>query len=278
MTADSAGNVNTASQSAGTVTVASSDTTVATVAVGSYDSTNKWLPINVTGVAAGKATITISDTATGLVIATAPVIVSSAVAAAVTLTLDNSVYAPGALVTYTLSATDSTGAAVADGVYTGFTTAALAPNQSVAATLIGGTSITFVSGSATGTFYAPAADFLVSGTLGAVATVASALQSTTVTSATATVQSPATDAANAATDAANEATDAANAATDAANAAADSADAATQAAQDAGDKADAALAAVTALSQQVTTLLAKVAALASTLAKITKAIAALPKK
>jgi len=268
-TVDAAGNVNTAAQTGSTVVVTSSVPATATVTVGTYDSTNKWLPINVTGLADGTTVITISDKATGLVMATGSVVVSSVVASSATLTLNAAAYAAGDKVTYTLAAKDAAGNGIADGKYVGMLTGALTANQSITSTLAG-PDVTFVNGSATGSFFAPATDFVIAGTTSTAATLVTALQGVTLTTTLSTVSNAATDAANAAVDAANEATDAANAATDAANAAADSADAATQAAQDAGDKADAALAAVVALSQQVTSVLAKVAALSKLLVRIIK--------
>ena len=216
--------------------------------------------------------------------------------AALGLTTDAATYAPGQKVTYTLTAKDSSGNAVADGAYGVFTAphnqaaisgltanAALVVAPFAAAVTSGNgvyNDLSFVGGVATSTTYAPyySGNVTTSNTLPSTDTsLATALLGTALTSSFA-VTSPTDDSANAATDAANEATDAANAATDAANAAADSADAATQAAQDASDQAAAALAAVTALSQQVTDLSAKIAALGASLAKITATLAKVASK
>jgi hypothetical protein len=256
------------------LTATSSDNTVATVAAGSYNITDAVTYFTVTGVAAGKATITVADTATGLVTATIPVTVSKAVATTVALTLDAASYNAGDKVTWTITAKDSNGSPIADGVYTsaaaaGFLTAAgLASNQSLpnGATPASG-NLSFTGGVATGTFYAPANDFKLVGTTGTAATLVTAAQGIAL-SASATVASASAAAAQAAVDAANEATDAANAATDAANNAMDSADAAQQAALDAGDKADAALAAVTDLATKVSAIATQIAALSALVKKI----------
>ena len=201
--------------------------------------------------------------------------VTKAVASTVVASTDAATYDPGTKVVYTLTATDAAGNPIADGVYTGFFSAAPTSNVGLQGSLPNTTSTTFAGGVNSSTVYAPvnSANVAIAGGTVIAGFLASATATATNEADFATTGSSDT-AANAATDAANEATDAANAATDAANAAADSADAATQAAQDAGDKADAALAAVTALSQQVTTLLAKVAALATTIAKIAKKVKA----
>ena len=195
--------------------------------------------------------------------------------AALALTTDAATYAPGQQVTYTLTAKDSSGNAVADGAYgvfaapgnraaiSGLTANAalvVAPFAAAAVTS-GNNDLSFVGGVATSTTYAPyySGNVTTSNTLPSTdASLATALLGTAVTSSFA-VTSPTDSQASAATDAANEATDAANAATDAANAAADAADAATSAAQDASAKADAALAAVNALSAKITVLAAQIA-------------------
>jgi hypothetical protein len=196
--------------------------------------------------------------------------------AALALTTDAATYAPGQKVTYTLTAKDSSGNAVADGAYGVFAThnnqaaisgltanAALvvAPFAAAATTGSAYNDLSIIGGVATSTTYAPyySGNVTTSNTLPSTdASLATALLGTAVTSSFA-VTSPTDSQASAATDAANEATDAANAATDAANAAADAADAATAAAQDASAQAQAALAAVNALSAKITVLAAQIA-------------------
>ena len=267
--------------SASGITVTSGTTSVATAGSPTYDSTNGYIYVNIVPVSEGSTVITFSDTATGLVTATATVWVVSAVAASVVAASDAASYDPGTKVLYTLTAADAAKNPIADGTYTNLLTTS--PTSNVALQGLGViVSPTFAGGVATNTIYSPvnSANVAIAGGVisATAATVATAIQGSTLNEVDFATTGSSDTAANAATDAANEATDAANAATDAANAAADSADAATQAAQDAGDKADAAFAAVTALSQQVTTLLAKVAAVSAALAKISAAIAKLPKK
>ena len=257
----------------GTIYAVSDNTAAATVTVsGSV--------VTVTGVAAGKANITVCDTASctaAVKTLVVPVEVTLTTAASFTITTDALTYAPGQKITLTVAATDANGRPVADGALNLFSSTGLTSDVLVnSPTYTASASVTLAAGVATFTAYAPISGSVTfSATQGAaVDAVAAGGTAAVVSAPTVTVANDSADAANAATDAANEATDAANAATDAANAAADSADAATQAATDAGDKADAALAAVTALSQQVTTLLAKVAALATTIAKIAKKVKA----
>jgi len=228
--------------------------------------------LNLTGVAAGTTTLTVTDGT--LTSAPVSIRVSSGTPSAVVYTTDAAAYPAGGAGKLTVTVSDSAGTVPA-GTYvlaTGLPTSSLA--FAVAPANLSATVTLDDTGVSTKSFNAPLSDGSV--TVNGTATTGTGAVSSTA--AVFTVSSGASDAANAATDAANEATDAANAATDAANAAADSADAATQAAQDAGDKADAALAAVTALSQQVTDLLAKIAAVSAALAKISAAIAKLPKK
>ena len=159
----------------------------------------------------------------------------------VKITLDDTNYAPGALVTATITATDASGNASADG------TVILANKLTSSVALQGLTTaaIATVGGTATTTFYAPAA--------GTGFTVTAAYVDAAAADQTATASATISNVAADAVDAANEATDAANAATDAANAAAEAADAATAAAQDAQ-------AAVAALATQVSSLIAGIKA------------------
>ena len=233
-----------------------------------------------TGAASGcTASVTVSYVVSSSVTLTsAPLTfaVGGTTIAALALTTDAASYAPGQKVTYTLTAKDSSGNAVADGAYGVFAaphnTAAIsgltanaalvvAPFAAAATNSPAYNDLSFLGGVATSTTYAPyySGSVTTSNTLPSTdASLATALLGTVVTSSFA-VTSPTDSQASAATDAANEATDAANAATDAANAAADAADAATSAAQDASAKADAALAAVNALSAKITVLAAQIA-------------------
>jgi hypothetical protein len=241
------------------LTVKSSDTSVATVAISSG-------VVTVTGVKAGTASITVTDPATS---AAATAVSFTATVAAVRpttvdITFDQATYNVGDLITMTVTANmaDSATAQI-------FTSAGLVLSASVVASgtaIPSGTSHAIVGGKATYKFYAPA----VSGNLVVTATSGGAVDVTTaiVLSKTIAIANPGTDAA---TDAANEATDAANAATDAALAAAEAADAATTAAQEASD-------AVAALSESVTKLIAglqaQIKSLAAVVAKIAKKVKA----
>ena len=171
-------------------------------------------------------------------------------AASYKVAFDATSYAPGAKVTWTLTATTKTGKPIADGsraVIGTSTTNMTAPSG------IPTGALTFADGVATGTFFAPATtgDFTITTLEGAAldtyiaGIAASAAYTAKEVNNTITVSSATQDAA---LDAANEATDAANAATDAALAAADAADAATAAAEDAS-------AAVAALAKSVNTAL-----------------------
>ena len=235
------------------LTATSSDTAIATVGTPAYDSTDKVYYVPVTGVAAGSVTVTVKDS-TATYSGTATVNITKAVASAVTLSLP--AYTAGELTTATLSATDSNGKPVADGTYTAFLSAKLATSSQVTTDLFAA-DVVFNGGKATVDFYAPNSPSLtLTGTLTSAATIATAIQASTV-SVTATGTTPSQDA----IDAANEATDAANAATDAANAAAEAADAATAAAQDAQ-------AAVAALATQVASLIAGIKAQITTLTNL----------
>ena len=250
--------------SASSISVTSSATNVANVATNpNWDATNSYYYPLITPVSEGKTTLTFTDVSTGLVVAKTDVLVTKAVVAAITASTDASSYDPGTKVVYTITATDAAGNPVADGAYSDFFNAAYpTSNVGLQGSLPAANSVSFVGGVNISTLYAPlstAAVTIAGGTIGSGADVATALQASTLPTASFATTGSAETQASAATDAANEATDAANAATDAANAAADAADAATSAAQDAGAKADAALAAVTALSAKITVLAAQIA-------------------
>ena len=241
------------------LTVKSSDTSVATVAISSG-------VVTVTGVKAGTATITVTDPATTA--AATAVSYTKTVApvrpTSVGVTFDQASYNVGDLITMTVTANmgDSATAQL-------FTSTGVAISNTVVAS---GTAVptngqhAIVGGKVVYKFYAPAiaGSLTISGTTGGAVDVTEAV----AISAVLPITNPSADAA---TDAANEATDAANAATDAALAAAEAADAATSAAQEASD-------AVAALSESVTKLIAglqaQIKSLAAVVAKIAKKVKA----
>jgi len=241
------------------LTVKSSDTSVATVAISSG-------VVTVTGVKAGTATITVTDPATTA--AATAVSYTKTVApvrpTSVGVTFDQASYNVGDLITMTVTANmgDSATAQL-------FTSTGVAISNTVVAS---GTAVptngqhAIVGGKVVYKFYAPAiaGSLTISGTTGGAVDVTEAVK----ISAVLPIANPSADAA---TDAANEATDAANAATDAALAAAEAADAATSAAQEASD-------AVAALSESVTKLIAglqaQIKSLAAVVAKIAKKVKA----
>jgi len=252
---DAAGNAATV----GTVYYTTSDSSVATVTSGGV----------VEGKKSGKATISICNTSActaATITTTVAVQVGAKTATTVALSFSNTTPTAGEKVTVTLTATDASGNAVADGARflvssAGFTSSVVVSGS----TLPTGETVTLSAGVATYIFYAPAA-----GTVTFTATEGSATDSTTKGTITGsvTVSNPGLDAA---TDAAIEAFDAANAATDAALSAAEAADLATQAAQEASD-------AVAALSETVTQLIAglqaQIKSLAAVVAKIAKKVKA----
>jgi hypothetical protein len=234
---DSAGN---AASNTPTITATSATTSVATVVA-----TSNTL-VTITGVAAGTSVITIADSATSSAATstTYTVTVAPVVSATLpTMSFDKADYAPGELMTVTITA-----AAADNASFAAFTAApVVSTNVVVVKQAFTAGAVALVGGKATWTGYAPA-----SGSVTITAT------SSTGSSATAAVVTATASVTNEALDAASEAIDAANAATDAANAAAEAADAATAAAQDAAD-AVAALstsvsAMITALKKQITTL------------------------
>jgi hypothetical protein len=258
----------------------SSNPAVASVSTGSQDlsSTSNGKTagtgfINVTGVSAGTATITIRNTdpagtTAPTVSATVAIEVTSGTADSVTMALDKATYQPGEPGVLSITLTNAAGRPVADGTYTIFAAATpltanlfMQPNSTGAnGAFASGVSVTTNGGVAKYDIYAPSVsgDLSFSGTTIAASTVSSALTQKArglVLAATAAVSGGAADAN------ASLALDAANAATDAANNAYDEAQNATQAASDA-------LAAVTALAAQVKTLIAQVKKLTRAVAKL----------
>jgi hypothetical protein len=193
---------------------------------------------------------------------------------------DKSSYAPGELVTLTVTPTDVAGLILAEDTYTVFTAAGIVSSHQL--TMIpservltsadaqdGGLAGTGTKlGVATYKFYAPNIEGEMKLSWTRSTAFATAANDSLTGSITLDVSSPG---AAAATDAANDALDAANAATEAALSAAEAADAATTAAQEASD-------AVAALSESVTKLIAalqaQIKSLAAVVAKIAKKVKA----
>jgi len=225
---------------------------------------------------AGKsATLTVSYKVSSTVTITAPAVtftLGGGSVYGVTMTADKTSYAPGELVTLTMTAKDKYGNAVADGSYALFDTSsagtALVPSASLTSKPFGTTgSVSFVGGVKTATLYAPYG----TGALTITGTFNTSVATTTAkTSVVGTVQ--VVDAgSSSAQAAAEEATAAANDATDAALSAAEAAEAATAMAQEAVD-------AVAELSAQVTSLIsalrAQITALTNLVVKIQKKVKA----
>jgi trimeric autotransporter adhesin len=288
---DSAGVVVSNLGGSASVRLVSSDTTkiagAYTAVTPVWSATTQSYLVPVTPVAAGTANVTVttksSATATtGVDAAAVSVRVGGAAAQldGVLVSTDKLTYAPGELVTLTVTPTDAAGLVLSDETYTVFTSAGIVASHSVTSPTAGfslaqagaqdggvaGTGT--VTGVATYKFYAPniEGDMTLSWTRST--SFATAANDSLTGKITLAISSPGTAAA---TDAANEATDAANAATDAALAAAEAADAATTAAQEASD-------AVAALSASVTKLIAglqsQIKSLAAVVAKIAKKVRA----
>jgi hypothetical protein len=186
--------------------------------------------------------------------------VGGIVATTVAATFDATEYAIGDLVTMTLTATDSTGKALADGSYLVFdttTSGAFSTSAQLTSAPFSNGTIAFSGGTASTTFYAPytTGTVAMSATLSTTsASLVAALNATKLVTSIGISGSDST---------ASLALDAANAATDAANNAYDEAQNATQAASDA-------LAAVTALAAQVKSLTAMVLRIGIAVAKLKK--------
>ena len=257
--------------SSGSFYVVSSNTAVATVSSAAHNNAAAGQYVAITGVSAGKATITVRNAATAAaatVSQTIEVEVTSGTADSVTMALDKATYSPGEPGVLSVTLKNAAGNPVADGTYTIFAAATpLAVNLFMQSNSTGangafasGVSVTTVGGVAAFDIYAPSVsgELKFSGTTLSASTVSSALTQNArgkVLAATAEVSGGVADATAAL------ALDAANAATDAANNAYDEAQNATQAASDA-------LAAVTALAAQVKTLIASVKKLTAAVAKL----------
>jgi len=240
---------------------------------GSYDVNLSSVTNSVSGCSAN-VTVSYYNSSTSTIVSTTPMKFTTGGTKIykLALTTDAALYGSGDKITYTLTAKDKDGNAIADGNYGIFngkdSTSAIAglavtaPNTasapfSKAAPASGSYNNTvFVGGISTAKVYAPYVDGDVTSSFTTSATSASldsTLQYVALSVKYSMKGTAASAAAAQATDAANEATDAANAATDAALAAADAADAATAAAMDASD-------AVAALSATVATLVASLKA------------------
>jgi hypothetical protein len=202
---DSAG--TTVDRPSGTLTVTSSDTSVATVAWATANET-----VTVTGVKAGTATITVADPATTGKATSATYVVTvkaNKPTAAPTITFDKPSYNVGDIVTMTVSAD------MADSATAQLFTAALVTSASVttvpgATALPAGGQHAIVGGKAEYKFYAPAVSgsFTVTGTGGSDIDLTTLVTAPTVT-ATVVIDNPAVAAAELAEAAAQDATDAA---------------------------------------------------------------------
>jgi hypothetical protein len=281
---DAAGTTVTAPKlyiTSGTTTIISDSYVEATGAAGVTS-------FSLTGVKAGTASLVVSNGSTAALSTVSAAAVSVRVGGAktdldgLTIATDKTSYAPGEVVTLTITPTDAAGLVLADDTQTVFTTAGIVTSHALsnanstgiayptgAVVHNGGVDGTGTkSGVATYKFYAPNIEGDVKLSWTRSASFATAANDDLTGSLTIAVSSPGTAAA---TDAANEATDAANAATDAALAAAEAADAATTAAQEASD-------AVAALSESVTKLIAglqsQIKSLAAVVAKIAKKVKA----
>ena len=249
---DSSGNA--VSNSTSSLTATSSNTAALTVGSFSWDVTDNTYHLALTGVAAGTATVTIKDAATGLISATADFQVVSPVVSAITFSTDKASYLPGEKVLVQINATNAAGNPVADGTYFDL----IADTQTSSIPFGSGSLFSkntnkpsFKAGLAYRTLYAPLfnGDITLTANLGATSTLLSAaLKAASAAATDYTAKFNVTSGDNSSS---SLAYDAASAATDAANNAYEEAQNATQAASDA-------LAAVKALAVQVKALIALV--------------------
>lgn len=251
-----------------------------------WDSDDLVTYCDLTAVAAGTASITVTNRASATATTPTTEVVSNAVSirvgsttpATAKLSFDKATYAPGEKATLTLTLLDANGNAVAGSDDDNSTYAAVWATGGITsdyAFYTGSDTLTATfanideaTGLQTWTLYMPlqTAELTVTGTTGTKFAVAN--QAVKVTAKASVGNSSGVDAA---LDAANEATDAANAATDAALAAADAADAATAAAQDASD----AVAALSAsVSKLISSLRAQITSLTNLVIKIQKKVKA----
>lgn len=206
----------------------------------------------------GTSTITVTDTATGLVSNSVTVRTSSGVPTSVVFSTDAASYATGANGTLTETVKDASGTLPA-GTYTVFSGAGSVKSSMALSVNNLPTTATLTvndSGVVTQSINAPLSDGTTTISATGAAGVTITPVSFAVTSGT--------------TSSIKEAVDAANAATAAATAAGVLASQAVQAAKDAGAQATAATAAVAALSVRVTNVLAKIAALSKLILRLIK--------
>jgi hypothetical protein len=231
------------------LTATSSNTSIATVGIPTYDATDKVYYVPVTGVTSGAVVVTVKDSS-GAISATANLTVAGNVITTWTASTGASAYNAGDAATLLITAKDSAGNPIADGYYANALSGAFTTSQALTSTLFG-SQLHFVGGVATAKFFAPynAGTLTLTGYVGSSTTIlGSDLQKAAVAATPITVTAVISGASDSN---ASLALDAANAATDAANNAYDEAQNATQAASDA-------LAAVKALAVQVKALIALV--------------------
>ena len=168
------------------ITLTSSDTTKIATFTATSSSAAEVLAgtasVGVTSISGfGAVTLTITDTATGLIKTSATVNVGADEAAAVTVAFDKATYAPGEKMTLTISAKDANAAAVGDS--TTASSLSIVSSLSVQGTIP--TATAFVLGKQAVTLYAPATPgaFTVSVKLSSSAAWATALDDTTITAA-----------------------------------------------------------------------------------------------
>jgi hypothetical protein len=279
-------NVTTMYVTSDATTVIPGTYSVATVA---YDSTDKGYYVDLTGLAAGTANITVgtkasSTATTGIEAAKVAIRVGGGATKLddVKVEFDKTSYLPGELAVIKVTPIDSAGLVLAPDTYTVFATGGIVAPVAITGAVI--TAITTqdggVAGSGTGAdsvatykIYMPAyqGTFVFKYTTGTFATLAKSAVARTISVAVIGADGGAKAAADEATAAAEEATAAANDATDAALSAAEAAEAATAMAQEAVD-------AVAELSAQVTSLIsalrAQITALTNLVIKIQKKVKA----
>ena len=270
---DAAGNV--VALTPGSVTATSSAAADVATQTGTGFTANADVASYVDGIVTGASTLVSGDKFTitysytngaGTVISSVPVAFTGGgtVASSIELGFDAASYAPGDIVTASLTVKDAKGNALADGTYTLFdtttSTTVFGTSAQLTTTPFGTAYSVVKSGVVTATFYAPytSGSFNMKATTSAAsAALVTALQATTVTGQISIAGSA--DSALA--------VDAANAATDAANAAAEEASNATEAASEA-------LAAVNSLATTVASLIAGIKAQLTSLTALIKKIQA----
>jgi hypothetical protein len=270
---------------AGTLTLYSLDTAVATAGACTFNATDQVHYCAVTGVAAGTAKLQAGNAST---LAAATVksaewsgpVVNPNIASSVSISFDKAAYAPGEKARIYVTPLDASGKAIAGGSVSNLlATGGISPSVafSSGSDTVTATTLTVASassattgakaGSAMYTVYMP----FGKGTVTLTAKGGTALPASSQVALTASA-SVVDDSVDAAVDAAQEATDAAIAATDAAILAQEAADEAASAAIAAQETAQAAVDAVTALSAEVTKLVAQLATLQKLLNRVAKRV------